>query len=125
MDEVIPMRTPKTERKEINIMFGEKLRKERERNKLTREAFAEKIDVSARFLADIEGGFTGVSLSTLKDICITLGCSSDKLLGIGTNESSDEARLALKCSIDLISKKTVKIIKRILPELENALSETE
>lgn len=97
------MRTPKTERKEINIMFGERVRREREKNDLTREAFAEKIDVSARFLADIEGGCTGVSLKTLKNICTVLGCSADTLLGIGVNDSGDAERFALKCSIDTLS----------------------
>lgn len=53
--------------------------------------------------SDIEGGCTGVSLKTLKNICTVLGCSADTLLGIGVNDRGDAERFALKCSIDTLS----------------------
>lgn len=116
------MRTPKAERKAINIVLGANLRAEREKQNLTREAFAEKIDVSARFLADIEGGYTGVSLTTLKDICTVLGCSADTLLGIGAYNSEDAERFALKCCIDTMSIQTVRLARIVLPEIDNAVT---
>ena len=47
-------------KKEINISFGMRVRKERERQKMTREVFAEKINVSTRFIADVKSGLVGV-----------------------------------------------------------------
>ena len=68
--------------KEINMTLGQKIREARGLKKMTREQLAENIQVSPRFLADVEAGKTGVSLSTLKNICNTLDVSSDNLLGI-------------------------------------------
>ena len=74
---------------EINIFLGNKLKKARLERHLTRENLSEKIDVSTRFLASVESGQVGISLITLKKICIEFGLSSDELLGI-TSISNDE-----------------------------------
>ena len=66
----------------INTLLGLKVKELRAKNKITREALAERIGVSSRFLADVEGGKVGVSLSTLVSICLELGVSSDYLLGL-------------------------------------------
>ena len=62
--------------------MGNRLKEIRKERKLTREFLAEKIDVSSRFLADVEIGKVGISLQTLKKICKCLGVSADYLLGI-------------------------------------------
>lgn len=72
-------------KKEINIILGERIRETRKQKRLTREELAERIDVSVRFLADVEGGVTGVSLTTLKDLSTCLGVSCDYLLGLNDN----------------------------------------
>lgn len=74
---------------EINIPLGKKLKAIRLERKLTREALAEKIDVSSRFLASVESGQVGISLETLKKLCLEFGVSSDFLLGI-TEVSQNE-----------------------------------
>lgn len=72
-------------KKEINLILGEKIKELRKQKRLTREQLAEKIDVSVRFLADVESGITGVSLSTLKTLSLTLDVSCDYLLGLNDN----------------------------------------
>ena len=50
--------------KDVNIILGERIRLGRKANNLTREKLAELIDVSPRFLAEVESGKVGVSLQT-------------------------------------------------------------
>ncbi len=68
--------------KDINIILGERVRVRRNMIKLTREKLAEMVNVSPRFLADVEAGKVGVSMETLKLLSIALQVSSDYLLGI-------------------------------------------
>lgn len=68
--------------KDINIILGERVRIRRNMIKLTREKLAEMVNVSPRFLADVESGKVGVSMETLKSLCSALQVSSDYLLGI-------------------------------------------
>ena len=69
-----------TEKKEINVEIGRRIRAQRERVGMTREQLAERVDVTPRFIADVERGWCGPSLTTLKQICVVLGVSSDSLL---------------------------------------------
>ncbi|MGN0568321.1 MAG: helix-turn-helix domain-containing protein [Acutalibacteraceae bacterium] len=87
-------------KKEINISLGMRVRKERERQKMTREVFAEKINVSTRFIADVESGLVGVSITTLKEICYVLGVSADYLLSIHQPEDENLERNILKNRIN-------------------------
>lgn len=68
--------------KDINIILGERVRIRRNMIKLTREKLAEMVNVSPRFLADVEAGKVGVSMETLKALSIALRVSSDYLLGL-------------------------------------------
>lgn len=85
---------------DINKVLGKRLKAMRNKKKITRESLSEKIDVSARFLADVESGKVGISLSTLKSICVTLNVTSDYLLGLDNDESSlsdfSESELIIK-----------------------------
>ncbi len=73
----------------INGTLGTRLREIRTAQKMTREALAEKADVSSRFLADVEAGKVGVSLSTLKNLCVILNVSADFLLGLERYPNSE------------------------------------
>lgn len=73
----------------INRELGEKIKAVRKARGYTREALAEQIDVSSRFLADIEAGKVGASLITLKRVCQTLGISADYLLGLAGEQRDD------------------------------------
>lgn len=61
-------------------LIGSRLRKQRELLDLTREQFAEKIDISPQFLAEIENGTKGMSAETLYKICQNCGISANFLL---------------------------------------------
>lgn len=81
---------------DINLVLGSKTKELRIQRKMTQEVLAEKIGVSTRFLADVESGKTGVSLTTLKNLCLSLGTSSDYLLDMEQDETAvTEAMLRL------------------------------
>ncbi len=61
-------------------VIGKRVRKQREYLGLTREEFAEKVDISWRFLAEIENGTKGMSADTLYKICTAFDISADHLL---------------------------------------------
>ncbi len=80
-------------KKESNMELGRRIRAERERAKMSREYFAEQIDVSARFIADVERGSVGISVGSLKKICEVLNISSDSLLWEKTTQTSIDEKL--------------------------------
>ena len=65
-----------------------RIRKAREGLGYTREQFAELLDVSVSYMAEVERGRTGVSLKLLVKICQVLGLSADYLL-FGQERSQD------------------------------------
>ena len=70
----------KKKKKEINVLIGEQIRLYRDKSGMSRERLAELMGVTPRFVADVELGFVGVSLTSLKKICEILGISADRLL---------------------------------------------
>lgn len=72
------------DKKPINIEVGGNIKFYREQSGYTRERLAELVGRTPRFIADVESGFVGVSLSTLKRICLALGISADRLLWSGS-----------------------------------------
>ena len=61
-------------------IVGKRLRRQREHMALTREEFAEQIEISPQFLAEIENGTKGMSAETLYKICEKANLSADYLL---------------------------------------------
>ena len=61
-------------------VIGKRVRRQRERLSLTRDQFAEQIDISPQFLAEIENGKKGMSAETLYKICEKAGASTDYIL---------------------------------------------
>ena len=68
------------------ILIGKRVRRQREVSNLTREEFAEKIEISPQFLAEIENGKKGMSAETLYKICQYGGASADYILLGQTND---------------------------------------
>lgn len=60
--------------------IGARIKKVRQDRRLTQEMFAEKINVSCQFVSDMERGLSGVSLSTLMEICKVLDIDADYIL---------------------------------------------
>ena len=84
------------EKKEINIQIGEQIKAAREQARLTQEQLAERIDVSAQYVSDLERGVVGLSILTLKKVCFSLGVSSDQIL-FGTRPENDFSLIADRC----------------------------
>lgn len=69
-----------------------RIRKAREDAGYTREKFAELLDVSVSYMAEVERGRTGVSVKMLIKICDVLGLSADYVLfGEGDGENARRA----------------------------------
>ena len=66
--------------KPLNIKIGARIREARESARMTREAFSERVDISAQFLTDIERGRMGASVETILKICDALGTTTDTIL---------------------------------------------
>lgn len=74
--------------------IGARIRKQREFLGYTREAFAEMLDVTPKFCADIELGVKGMSVPTLCKISSVLRLSTDYIL-YGNTDKEDSASLLL------------------------------
>ena len=107
------------EKKEINVQIGEQIRAAREQAKLTQEQFAERIEVSPQYISDLERGIVGISVSTLKRLCLTLGISSDQIL-LGKHPNNDIDAIAEKCK--RLSEKQFSILSDIIDKYIEAVN---
>ena len=95
-----------------------RIRKAREELGYTREKFAEKLDVSVSYLAELERGRTGISVKMLIKVCNVLGLSADYVL-FGADRQDDALRLD---AIHRIDEKYLPLLDKVIAELL-ALSE--
>lgn len=84
------------DKKQVNVEIGERIKKSREHIKMTQEKLAEKVNVSPQYISDLERGVVGVSIPTLKSICIVLGVTSDSLL-FGNIQENDTLKITDCC----------------------------
>ena len=89
-----------------------RIRKAREDAGYTRETFAELLDVSVSYMAEVERGRTGISVKMLIKICKVLGLSADYVL-FGETRTDDELRVDRSRRID----------ERYLPLLDGVITE--
>ena len=66
--------------KPFYVPIGKRIRELRVKSGLSRDKFAAKVDISDKFLYDIEVGNKGISADTLCRISDVLGVSADWLL---------------------------------------------
>lgn len=90
-----------------------RIRKAREDMGYTREKFAEKLDVSVSYLAELERGRTGISVKMLIKVCNVLGLSADYVL-FGTERTEDEMMLD---AIRRIDEKYLPLLDKVIEEL--------
>ena len=90
-----------------------RIRKAREEMGYTREKFAEKLDVSVSYLAELERGRTGISVKMLIKVCNVLGLSADYVL-FGNERTEDEMRLD---AIRRIDEKYLPLLDKVIEEL--------
>ena len=80
------------QRKNLNVAVGGRIRKVREHQHYTREQIAERADISAQFLADIENGYKSMTVPTIINLAKALHMSTDyMLLGIEPQETESHA----------------------------------
>lgn len=70
----------KKQDRSLHIAVGNRLKQHRSRSRITTEQLAEQIDVTPRYLQDVEKGKVGLSLTTIANISKVLEISSDSLL---------------------------------------------
>ncbi len=88
------------------------IRKAREKMGYTRDKFAEKLDVSVSYLAELERGRTGISVKMLIKVCNVLGLSADYIL-FGAPRKEDDLRADAIARID----------SKYLPLLDTVIAE--
>lgn len=106
-------------KKEINLQIGEQVKTAREAAHLTQEQFAERIEVSPQFVSDLERGVVGISLATLKRICIVLGISSDQIL-FGHSEPNRMEYMVSRCKG--LTEKQISILADIIDKFIEAMA---
>ena len=90
-----------------------RIRTAREQLGYTREEFAEKLDVSVSYLAELERGRTGISVKMLIKVCDVLGLSADYVL---FGAERDEDTLLLD-KIHRIDSKYIPLLDKLIAEL--------
>ena len=90
-----------------------RIRSARESAGYTREKFAELLDVSTSYMAEVERGRTGVSVKTLVKICNVLGLSADYIL-FGKERDIDSVLID---KIHRLDDKYLPLLDKILIEL--------
>ncbi|MGN0468012.1 MAG: helix-turn-helix domain-containing protein [Acutalibacteraceae bacterium] len=79
---------------DLNLEIGERVRKARTSQGLSREQLSEMLEISSLFLGYIECGQRGMSLSTLQKLCLTLNVSADYIL-LGKESKMTEREILL------------------------------
>ena len=95
-----------------NKQVGERIRELREIQHYTREGFAEKVDISAKFLYEIECGKKGFSAETLCRISQALSVSCDYIM-LG-EEKEHRGKEKIVCVLEMLEPKQVSRIHDIL-----------
>lgn len=90
-----------------------RIRKAREELGYTRERFAELLDVSVSYMAEVERGRTGISVKMLVKLCDVLGLSADYIL-FGTQRSEDALLLD---QIHRLDPQYLPLLQKLLTEL--------
>lgn len=95
-----------------DIHIGERIRELREIQHYTREVFAEKVDISSKFLYEIETGKKGFSADTLCRIAQALSVSCDYIMfGEDDNHRGSEK---IVCVLETLKPTQVSRIQDIL-----------
>lgn len=102
-----------------NIEIGERIRELREIQNYTREGLAEKVDISAKFLYEIEVGKKGFSADTLCRISKALSVSCDYIMY--GEEKEHRSKEKMICVLEMLEPKQVSKMQDILKILSNML----
>jgi len=106
-------------RKDLNVLVGANIKREREKAGFTQEQFSELMGIGSKSLSSIERGVVGVSLSTLLRSCDILHVSANVLLYEQTQKNDvDSIALQLK----MLSAEQFEIVSDVMTNLFKAFS---
>lgn len=106
-------------RKDLNVLVGTNIKREREKAGFTQDQFSEMLGIGSKSLSSIERGVVGVSLPTLLRICDILHISANVLLYEQTQEN-DVDSIALQ--LRLLSEEQFEIASDVMTNLMKAFS---
>ena len=106
-------------RKELNVLVGANIKRERENAGFTQDQFSELLGIGSKSLSSIERGVVGVSLTTLLKICDILHISANVLL-YEQAQKNDADSIALQ--LKMLSTEQFKIASDIMTNLIQAFS---
>lgn len=69
-----------TKKKELNVLVGMNIKREREKAGFTQDQFSEMLGIGSKSLSAIERGVVGISLTTLLKVCDILSLSTNTIL---------------------------------------------
>lgn len=98
------------------ILIGKRIRNKREQQNLSREKMSEMANISSQFLADIETGKKGMTVSTLKKICDSLCVSADEIV-YGTKNESYKIDEEIAESLKLLSSEKQELLMSIIRKI--------
>ena len=96
------------------VKLGEKIKKERMRNRLTQEMLAELADITSSYVGQIERGERKVTLSKLVRIANVLNVSVDYLLSDTTELTGDNLQAEIKNAMSNMEEKDKHMIIDII-----------
>lgn len=106
-------------RKDLNVLVGANIKREREKAGFTQDQFSELLGIGSKSLSSVERGVVGVSLTTLLRICDILHISANVLLYEQTQKNdADSIALQLK----MLSAEQFEIASDIMTNLIKAFS---
>lgn len=79
------------EKKELDLLIGSNIKRERIKAGYTQEKFSELIGIGTKSLSAVERGTVGISMVTLLKICRVLSISSNSLLFENTPKNDVQA----------------------------------
>ena len=106
----------------LDSQIGERIRELREIQHYTREYFAEKIDISSKFLYEIETGKKGFSVNILKRMSEVLSVSCDYiLLGEDKEHRTSEKIICVLETLEPKQMSRMQEILKILYDMSNSI----
>lgn len=106
-------------RKDLNVLVGANIKREREKAGFTQDQFSELLGIGSKSLSSIERGVVGVSLTTLLKICDALHISANALL-YEQAQKNDANSIALQ--LQRLSPEQFQIASDVITSLIKAFS---
>ena len=104
---------------DFNKKLGLKIKKLRERRKLTREKLGEMAEISDRFIYDVETGQKGISAETLYKLSRALNVTSDYLL-FEAEENKNELSYVTEI-LKKLNKDNLESVEKIIIEISKMI----